>query len=342
MIYKNAEIHNAAEIEINEKDGGITWYRMPKNLTDKFEISNAKKMNVRSTGVEIRFVIKSGNAVVRLRSVSEDGAKGSFHVFRGGIQGGYTEINFCVDTEPRDYIIEKARNPEILKKFSEEAGDGFNPEVIRLVFESGQYEILDISGDIEPPPKEWTPRKTLFCYGSSITHGALSLCASHSWASVLAHNLHMDLRNLGMAGSCAAEPCVIDYIASEGENGKWDILILELGANVLSWDDKKIRERTEYAVTRTAKGNPDKKIYVISPLLGSSDLHGSTSCARWRKIVGETVSRLDFKNVIYIEGTELLNNMSLLTADEVHPNIYGVRKIADRLTDIIKGQQEMI
>ncbi len=335
MIYKNAEIHNAAEIEMSEKDGSMIWYRMPKYLTDKFEISNAKNMNIGSTGVEIRFVIKSGTAEIRMRA--ENSKNNCFHIFRGGVQGGYldNDLNIHVGSEETVFTIGKAENIETLKKMSGEAGDGFSPEVIRLIFDRGRYRIIDITGDIEPPKTGQKPEKTLLCYGSSITHGSISLDASHSWASVLAYNLHMDLRNLGMAGSCAIEPEVIDYIASEGEKGKWDMLILELGANVLSWDERKIRERTEYAISKTAERNQDKKIYVISPLYCSNDFHGGKEAAGWRKILKETIGRLEFKNVTYIDGTKLLNKMSLLTADEVHPNIFGVQQIAERLTNII-------
>lgn len=76
------------------------------------------------------------------------------------------------------------------------------------------------AGDIAPPVKAQTPSKTLLCYGSSITHSSNSIDASHTWASLIAHSLNMDLRNLGMAGSCAIEPEVINYIASEGERGR--------------------------------------------------------------------------------------------------------------------------
>lgn len=85
MIYKNAEIYNAAEIEGNKKDGGIIWYRMPKAVMQKLEADNGKAMNVSSTGVEIRFVIKSGTAVVRMQSISDSSLHTCFHIYRGGI-----------------------------------------------------------------------------------------------------------------------------------------------------------------------------------------------------------------------------------------------------------------
>lgn len=40
-------------------------------------------------------------------------------------------------------------------------------------------------------------------------------------------------------------------------------------------------------------------------------------------------------NVTYINGLDLLGDMSLMSADEVHPNIYGVAQIAERITKIV-------
>ena len=334
MIYKNAEIHNAAGLELG-KDGSVMWYRMPKALMDKFELEGGKRMNICSTGVELRFVLKGDSATVTMQAA--DAGETGFHIFRGGVQGGYTDMTTVhVGREQRGIVIEKAKNTDVLRAMSSEADDGFSPEVIRIIFDRGTYKLLDISGDIEPPKAGQTPSKTLMCYGSSITHGSNALDTSHSWASMVARSLHMDIRNLGMAGSCAMEHEVIDYIASEGENGAWDMAILELGANVLSWQADKIRERTGYAVTNMAKRNPDKRIFVISPIYGAHDFKGLDNAAVWRRILEETVSKSAYENVTYVNGLELLDKMSLLSADEVHPNIYGVQQIADRLTHIIK------
>ena len=51
----------------------------------------------------------------------------------------------------------------------------------------------------------------------------------------------------------------------------------------------------------------------------------------------EEVELLNYSNVKYIKGTDILPDMSYISADMVHPNIYGVQKIAEELTKIIKG-----
>lgn len=338
MIYKNAQLYNVSDIETDHKDGGVTWYRMPKKLMDKLEAPNGKHMNVCSTGVEIRFVINSGTAVVRMQSILDENINACFHVYRGGIQGGYSdhENNTYVSNVPTDFVFEKQGNINTLREMAKASGDSFDPEVVRIIFDRGAYKILDISGDIAPPSKRQTPEKTLLCYGSSITHGSNSIDASHTWTSLLAHRLDMDLRNIGMAGSCYIEPEVIDYIASEGERGAWDTAVMELGINVLFWEESKIRERVENAVCEVAGRNKDKKVYIISPFYCGDEYHGKKEPGIWRRIIKETVDRLAFENVTLINGLELLGNMTLLSADEIHPSIYGVQQIADRMTDILK------
>jgi len=87
-----------------------------------------------------------------------------------------------------------------------------------VIFNFGEYRIIGVEGDVRPPKKSETPRKTLLTYGSSITHGSNSLAAPNNWTSLVAHHLNTDLRNLGFAGSCCMEPEMIEYIASEYSN----------------------------------------------------------------------------------------------------------------------------
>ena len=192
-------------------------------------------MAINATGVEFRFVLKGEKAVIKM--CVKDVVEGVFHVFRGGIQGGWEdhEMHKVVTTEPQEFVIERSKNLDRLKVMAERIGDSWDPEVIRVIFDRGYFKIYDIVGDIEPPKEEQCPAKTMLSYGSSITHGSNSIDMSHSWVSIVAHNLNMDARNLGMAGSCAMEPEMVDYIASEGEKGRWDIATLELGINVLGW-----------------------------------------------------------------------------------------------------------
>ena len=343
MIYKNIEIHNVSEL-IDNNDGSVSWKRFPSYVHSAMEGRQTESVVYGSTGVELRFVIKGESATVRMSTFANNPKSFStFHVYRGDIQGGWDdhEVHRHVTGEIQEFVIKRSENIERLREMSSRLGYGFDPEVVRVIFDRGRYKIYDVEGDVAPPAPDQCPQKTLLAYGSSITHGSNSIDASHSWVSVLAHNLNVDARNLGMAGSCMLEPETAEYIASEGEKGKWDIATLEIGINVLGkWDDDKIISRTENLIRQVAGRNKEKPVFVISPFYFCGDDFNEEKHAageRWREYVRVVTAKLNYSNVTYINGLDVIGDMSYISADEVHPNIYGVQKIADILTERIKS-----
>ncbi|MBQ2921811.1 MAG: hypothetical protein IJE60_01770 [Tyzzerella sp.] len=335
VIYKNIEIYNAVEVIHDEGHEGVRWIRVPLSVKNELEMGMSEEQASGYTGVELRFVMKSDKVTIRLAQRNPEEHRLHWaHVFYGGIQG--THADHCIyrhlQGEIDEIIITKPDNMDTLKRIAIETKDGWDPEVVRVIFNAGYYRFLDVIGDVEPPKREQTPKKVLMTYGSSITHGSNSLDSSHAWASLLAHRLKMDLRNMGFAGSCAMEPAMVDYLATEGEAGKWDIAVCELGINVADWEEEKIYPRVRNTIEQIAGRNKDKKVYIISPFYCMYDYHGQAHTQRWRHVIEEVVQELQFSNVIYINGLELLGNISLLSADEVHPSIYGCQTIADRLT----------
>lgn len=337
MIYKNILFHNVAEI-INNDDGSISWKRVPTSVHNEMEAKGANSVVYNSTGVELRFVLKGKSAILRMSKYEKNDVSSCFHIYRGAIQGGWTdhEIGKIIHDEPKDFLIERSSNIENLKVISQKCKYNWDPEVIRIIFDRGRYKIYNIIGDIEPPKYEQCPKKTILAYGSSITHGSNSIDMSHSWVSILAHNLNMDQRNLGMAGSCALEPKMAEYIANEGKNGKWDIACFEFGINVLGWNNEKIAKRVTNFVTQTAVKNPLKPIFVISPFCHCGEfLSEDKNAEKWRVITEKCIKEMNFSNVFYINGFDILDDMCYISADEVHPNIYGVQRIAEKMTQII-------
>lgn len=335
MIYKNAELYNAEGI-IHNDDGSISWKRVPDKVYDSLETDDGRRLARAATGVEMRFVMKSDKVVIRMSCSTGDGR---FHVFRGGVQGGNTdhEIHTYVSGAPEDYEINIA-DIEKLKIVTEKSGYDWDPSVVRVIFDMGYFKIHDITGDIEPPRREQCPARTLFSYGSSITHGSNALDMSHSWVAVLAHNLNMDARNLGMAGNCRLEPEFAEYIASEGEKGNWDAATLELGVNVLGWEEEKIKSRVSNIINQVAGRNPEKPVVVISPFYYcDEDFEGNTDGNKWRRMIEQTAAELNYPNVKYVNGLDIIDNMSYMSGDFIHPNIYGAARIASKLTDILKA-----
>ena len=159
MIYKNTEIHNAAHIYDGTE--GIRMLRAPKNVYDNLE----RGQNADEDCVELRFVMKSDKVTLKMRSYKE-GITSTFHVFYGGIQGGWSdhEVNRVLGTEMREFIIEKNSEQKLLEDMTKEGNFPFSPSVVRIVFDRGYIELGDIIGDVEPPTVEMLPKKTLLCY----------------------------------------------------------------------------------------------------------------------------------------------------------------------------------
>lgn len=339
MIYKNIEIHNVAH-EILCNEGGVRYLRVPEGAYEKMDSDQGRNRARGSTGVELRFVMIDDEVKIKIQSLSEPNVLTSYQVFFGSIQGGWEchEVDKFITAEPCELVIKKPKNFESLKRIAKEASSEWSPEVVRVIFNRGEYRIIDVLGNVRPPEKSEMPKRTLLTYGSSITHGSNAYATPDTWAFVLANNLNYDLINLGMAGSCAMEPEIIDYIAELGEKGKWDIITLELGINVLDWDEEKIRERAGNAISQIAQRNPDKRIFVISPFYSNDDFNKLGRADKWRRILFSICKEKNYPNVTYFDGKDILGEMTLISADEVHPNIFGIRQIAQRLTDRIKNQ----
>lgn len=338
MIRKNIEVFNVGTLE-EAPDGGVTWLRFPADV-DAALSDNGKSQNRGCTGVELRFVLHSESVTIRLARRTPGGhARHVFHVFHGSIQGRWDdhESDKALECDEYDFVIPRPKNYEYLHRAADACGDPFDPEVMRVIFDGGHFRLVDVRGDVEPPRPEQCPGKTILFYGSSITHGSNSIDTSHSFAQQVGHALRADVRNLGLAGACRLEAATADYLAAEGEGGRWNAAVCELGINVLPWDEAKIRERVTYFLRAVAGRNPDKPVWVVSPFFCNNDFAGKTDAARWRRVIEAVTAELALPNVTYINGLDLCGDVSLMSADEVHPNIWGVQKIADGLIARMSG-----
>lgn len=338
MIYRNMEIFNIAEI-IELDDGAFTWRRVPKSAEDTLERgAQSLRYSRAAAGVELRFVLKGDSVTIRMAKAVDDGVDNSFHLFRGGFQGlyaDYAKSKVLTDLEPHDIVITHVPNRERLELMGKAVDMGWDPNVIRIRFDRGLFKIYDIIGDIAPPTPEQCPKTTLMTYGSSITVGMDSMGASHAWASILAQQMRVDLRNIGFAGSCMLEPEVARYLGQLGQDNKWDLAILELGINALSFPEDMIYDRVRNILQQVAGNNPTKPVFVISPFHCPNDLEGGTKAVRWRQIIAEVIDQKQYPNVTYINGMDILGDVSWFAADGLHPSCYGHQKIAQDLYQII-------
>lgn len=330
MVYKNIEIHNAAEL-LPGAQGGAVLLRYPSSVCEHFERDGARIQAGNSSGVELRFIMKSDVAEIKLRSEGS----GRFHIFRGGLQGGWYDQGKITSADGTVIRIERKEQATI-DRVHKDFALPWDPSLIRIVFDGGRFEILDVEGEIAPPTEEQTPKKTILFYGSSITHGSNALSATNTWTSWVAHGLSMDYLNKGLAGSCCMEDETVSYLGALGRAGAWDVAVLELGINVMAWDGEKRRIRVENTLKKIAGENPDKPIFVISPFYSICDYDGSAQPAGWRETIRSVTEALAYPNVTYIPGDQILGSMDMISADCVHPSAYGVAQIAQRLLSAMK------
>ena len=328
MIYQNIDVHNARELYAAE-GGGVNWSRMPSAVCDTLE-EWSRSILRDATGIELRFVIESGEAVITIRALSDPAALTSVRVFHGDIQAGWQshETEFLPDGICK-IKIKRPRNIDKLFAIAESERSPWSPEVVRVI-PNRSFTLICAEGDIRPPKAEETPKRKLLCYGSSITHGANSYTQPDTWASFVAHGLGYDLINLGMPGCCKMEEAIVSDLVSR----EWDMAITELGINVLAWEKDKIVTHAERTVRSFAEAG--KPLIVVSPTYSSDDMEGGARAKAWRDALEDACRKLGSQNVVYVNGTDLLGDGSLLSADLVHPSIYGARQIGERLLKIAK------
>lgn len=188
---------------------------------------------------------------------------------------------------------------------------------------------IDEGAYIKPAP-DYTYKKPIVFYGSSITQGGCASRPGMSYAAILSRKLDADIINLGFSGSGRGESCVAEYIAS-----------LDMSAFVLDYDHNaptaEHLERTHkpfFDIIRAA--HPELPIIMTSrpkERLSEGEI-------RRREIIRKTY--LDAKaagdrNVYFIAGEELVAGLDGEgTVDNTHPTDLGFSSMASALYPILK------
>ncbi len=331
MIFKNAYLHNVSQLE--EYDGGYFMMRVPDYVDKGFTHKNGqgKKMNRKNPGVEIRFVIKDENPVrIKIKTFLE-GSCTFATVYYGSMQAGYTDSIKVITDEASWITINPTWNKELVEKIHKENSLPFDSRVVRVIL-NGANVIYDIEGNIEPPTDDMMPKKTIFFYGSSITFGSADLIGTTPQSFQVAQKLNCDYINMGFAGSCIAEKELADYIANDA---KWDVAFFEMGVNAWGMDEV-YRKNATYLLNEVCSKNPDKPVIVTDVYKNNADYFGEDIMDNIRKVVKDVVSSMDYKNLHYIDATEISDNFDGFGLDMLHPFIRGHERIAEKIAIKIK------
>lgn len=329
MIYENIELFNVSELTPDGRDG-MLMHRFPLSVEQALT-DQGKRMNVSATGIEFRFRMLGDRVTLKLRMENEDNI-GIAYVYQGSvIRGSMDCTHYIRGDKITEIVIERIADMTNYNAITESGRFPFDPELVRVVLNAGRVRFCGVEGECEPPREADLPARTYLAYGSSITHGSVSLNMPSSFVSLTAQHFRADARNLGMAGSCRLEPEVAHHIAEMGRRGEWDLATLCMGINVLSWEPSKIEERVDYMIRTVADANPEKPVFCISPLYCGSDRKENGLAENWRTIIKRLVKQYNAPNVHYISGLQLLDGSYGLSGDHVHPSPLGVRTIAANL-----------
>lgn len=324
MIFEKIDFHNVEEMIPSEH--GYRMARVPSAVRETLNERARENASLSTTGVELRFKILSGEADIFL--YAETAPAVPVFLYYGYMQCGWTEHAFPLHQGENQIHLSVPAEMAYFRELAEAEKQPFSPDVIRLVLPSGDLRFLRAEGDITPPEKKDLPEKTLLCYGSSITHGSLSVGPAHNYVFKLGRMLNCDTINLGFAGSAHLEKTMAEYIISRKD---WDFATFEMGVNMIRWFTHEEFEGrvSDFISVLRQDSRPIFTTSIFSLL--PAHLPDMQKVQDFRGIV----RKYQAAPFVFTEGEALLHEFSLITADMVHPSAEGQALIAQRWGKII-------
>lgn len=336
MIYENVELHNIAET-VETWNGGRELRRVPESVRSALN-DGAKERSRAATNAEIRFTC-SGPARVRLSSA------GASHYYVA--HGDFIEQTpYPLTTSPMTIEVSI---PDGLRRLKDRYRENlaFDTAVYRIRLPWQPVTFFSVEGtDVQPPRPNQVPPVRLLTYGTSITEGGGARCEDLGYAAQTARRLGWDHVNLAMSGSCHVEPAMADYIASRDD---WDIALLSLSVNMIGFEVEEFRRRVEYMVNTVAGSRPRRPVVCVTlfPFFGGLCEGNETEERKahaFREILRGAVADCPHPNVTVVEGPDLLDTITGLSADLIHPIEIGMARIAEnlapRLSRVLAGRRD--
>lgn len=324
MDYENIRFHNVEELAPTEK--GLLLRRV--NAAARARISPGVQENCFATGAELRFTMPDG-AVDLLLRIDSQPESATAHIFFGSFQGGWNCASFNLGADVTRLHIEYPPKLASLRRVAAEKQLPFAPEVVRVVLPYVPVYFVGAEGRTALPDAAQLPAKTYLAYGSSITHGCLSLVQPDCYVFRTAQALGTDYLNLGFAGNALMEEEMAKYIVSRKD---WDFASVEMGINTVERPQQFPLDVFEERIDRfTAVLAADPRPIFATSFFGYLD-EETDRATKMRKIV----RRYAGERLIFTDGLQLLDNLAYISADGTHPDARGQEQIAARWSAIIK------
>lgn len=330
------DVHGAAELRSGERETAVRVQRVPEHTRLALS-AGGKKRTLDPAGVEIRFVLEEGEAEIVVSSNDRlDGAFyfGDFDSWkRFTVIDRPSSVTISIPPKQRERTESVCGLPDTNARFS--------PRVVRMQFHGqGELYIHDIKGKVRPPTPEELPERCLLTYGTSITQWANASNQSLTWPAQCAWRLGTDLINLGIAGNCFTENAIADHIA---ERTDWDIGVFALSVNmvVVGYTLSEFESRVCYLIERVAETHPQAPLYFVSLFSyfadwGETQPEAAAGPDEFRACLQSLVSSYNNPKLHNINGKEMLDDPTGLTADMIHPSDFGMITIGERVARTIR------
>lgn len=333
MIYNNIELHNFEEVREIPDRQGVLLQRIPEDV--RVQLREATQVQyLKPAGGEIRFVSEWEPVKITLASYQ---GLGKVLLYFGDFKAG----EYVIYEEPTDIEIPV---PMFLSNpaFKNESRR-FHHNVRRLILSGGEIHLIHIEGrGIRPPVLEELPGLRYLAYGTSITHGINASNPNISYMRQTAWRLGADGINLGVAGSAYCEAALADYIASRND---WDFATFCVSVNMINQGVhvNEFYDKSSYMVCAAAASHPDKPVICIGlfPFFMDRGMrwperYPVSTPEEYRNALKTVVENSKMNNLYYVEGAQLLTDMSGLSSDLLHPGDCGMIQIGENLSKFIK------
>ena len=185
------------------------------------------------------------------------------------------------------------------------------------------------------------------CIGNSITHGSgIDMQEVNGYPAQLQRLLGSGylVKNYGVGGRCmmstADHPYMQERAWRDAKAFLPNIVLIKLGTNDskdFQWNAQQY-ERDYQTMIDTLKSLPTKPaIYLCTPIRAFRDKWGITDSVIVNGVI-PVIQKMARKNKLkVIDLHPVVDDRSLMTADMIHPNDKGARRMAERIAEAIQG-----
>lgn len=326
------ELHNVAQ-QKTEKSTGFTFlYRFPQDIVPHLGYkTNTKGQQKASTssGIELRIHTLSTELSIDLMAQNES-------TFITTFIGDFEFKRFFLPKNERVNI--QILHHERMQRIGESnlKNRRFTPYTFRILCEGAAtvgYQNIVVNDCTDTLPA--IPKLPKICaYGSSITQGVGAMNNMNSYLQTFANYARIDVLNKGMSGSCLCEKAMVDYLATVDCNA----YLLELGCNMRGVMDQNVfQERVVYLLDQLAQTN--RPIYIID-MLSFFNTHYKDFNVDYKELsiafsfILEALSK-QYAAVQLIKSTDLLEDVTCISYDMLHPSEYGHMIMGRNLAKIL-------